>query len=215
MIVIAVGAGEPLAGLAKELPPPLARAQRLRQLIATRVAVELILGLINRLGLREDLPRDLPKVAIGTAAGVPRQPRPVDHDHPRPDQPRLIAEPEHLPEQLGQRRLVTLDKPRDRRVIRHLEHRDHPTRHILTARPLDRPRRPHPTRVAIQQQSHHHRRVIGPPPHPIPTIRPIKPTEVQARDSVQDKPRQMILRQPIPDIRRHQERLITITPIKV
>ena len=121
LIVIAVGAGEPLPGLAKELTPPLARAQRLRQLIATRVAVELILGLINRLGLGEDLARDLPKVAIRTAAGVRRQPRPVDRDDPRPDQPGLIAEREHLREQRGQRRLVTLDEPRDRRVIRHLE----------------------------------------------------------------------------------------------
>ena len=82
------------------------------------------------------------------------QPRPVDRDHPRPHQPRLITQPQHVAEQLRQRRLMLGHEPRDRRVIRALQRRDHPKRHILLARPLDLPRRPHPARVRIQQQRH-------------------------------------------------------------
>ena len=48
-----------LAGLAEELAPTLRRAQLLGQLITTRLAELLVLGLIGRPGLGQDLPRDL------------------------------------------------------------------------------------------------------------------------------------------------------------
>ncbi len=52
----------PLARLTEELGPALPRAQLLGQLIPTRLAIELILGLVGRLRLGQDLPRDLPKI---------------------------------------------------------------------------------------------------------------------------------------------------------
>ena len=50
-----------LARLTEELGPPFPRAQLLRQLIPARLAIQLILGLIGRLRLRQDLLRDLLK----------------------------------------------------------------------------------------------------------------------------------------------------------
>jgi hypothetical protein len=60
-----------------------------------------------------------------------------------------------------------------------------------------------------------HRRVIRPPTHPITAIRPIELAQIHARDSVEYKPREMPLRQRIPNVGRQQERLITITPNEV
>ena len=67
---------------------------------------------------------------------------------PDADQPGLRAQPEHLAEHAGQRVLVALDEPRDRRVIGLLLRRDHAVRDVLDARPLDRPRRPLPRAYA-------------------------------------------------------------------
>ena len=133
---------------------------------------------------RPGSPGRSPQIQRRLAARVSRHPRPIDRDHPRPHQPRLITQPEHLTEQLAQRRLVPRHEPRDRRVIGRLHHRDRLERHVLLTRPLDLPRRPHPTRIAIQQQGHHHRRVIRPPAHPIAAIRPI-----ETRPSPSPRPR--------------------------
>ena len=57
--------------------------------------------------------------------------------------------------------LVAHDEARDRGVIGPLLRGDHAARDVLHARALDRPRGPHRTRPAIQQQRHHHRRLIG------------------------------------------------------
>jgi hypothetical protein len=102
------------------------------------------------------------------------------------------------------------DKPRDRRVIGALLGRDHAKRDVLHARPLDHPRRRHPTRIGIQQQRHHHRRVIRRPAAPIDAIRRIERIEVHLGHRVDDKPRQMTGRQPLANIRRQQERLLAI-----
>ena len=59
--------------------------------------------------------------------------------------------------------------------------------------------------------SGHHRRVIRPPTNPVTAIRPIKLAQVHPRDRVQHEPSEMTLRQPIPNVGRHQERLITVT----
>ena len=106
---------------------------------------------------------------------------------------------------------MPIHEPRDRRVIRRLQHRDRLERHVLLTRPLDLPRRPNPTRIGVQQQGHHHRRVIRPPTNPVTAIRTIKLAQVHPRDRVQHEPSEMTLRQPIPHVGRHQERLITVT----
>jgi hypothetical protein len=57
--------------LAKELAPALRRAQLLGQLITARLAIELILGLVGRPGLGEDLARDPVELVVELGAGVP------------------------------------------------------------------------------------------------------------------------------------------------
>ncbi len=54
-----------------------------------------------------------------------RSPPAIDRDHPRLDQPRLIAQLQRLTEQVRQRRLAPDHEPRDRRVIGHHIPRDH------------------------------------------------------------------------------------------
>jgi hypothetical protein len=46
---------------------------------------------------------------------------------------------------------------------------------------------------------------------PVGAIGRVERRRVDHPDDVDDKPREVILRQPVPDIRRHQERLLTIT----
>src|SRR4051794_27061273 len=56
----------------------------------------------------------------------------------------------------------------------------------------------------------HHRRVIRRPAAPVDAISGIERVEVHLRDRVDDKPRQMPRRQPLADVGRHQERLLTV-----
>jgi hypothetical protein len=129
-----------LLGLPEELAPTLRRAQLLGQLITTRLPVQLVLGLVGRLRLGENLPRDLLKLTVRRTTRVPRQTSAVDRDQPRLHQPSPITQLQHLVEQTGQRLLVPDDEPRDRRVIGHHVPRDHPIRHVLTTVTLDRAR---------------------------------------------------------------------------
>jgi hypothetical protein len=82
-----------------------------------RLAELLVFFGVDRVGLSEDLARDLLVVARRLRRGVGRDLGAVDGDHADPDQTRLGAERQHLAEQPGQRALVTLTKARDRRVI--------------------------------------------------------------------------------------------------
>jgi hypothetical protein len=106
---------------------------------------------------------------------------------------------------------VALDEPCDGRVIGLVLGGDHSVGDVLNARALDRPRGPHPARVRIEQQRHHHRRFIGRPRPPVTAIGAIERAEIHRRDGVQNEPREVILRQPLAHIGRHQERLLAIT----
>ena len=136
--------------------------------------------------------------------------RAVDRDHPDLHQPRLLAQREHRAEQLSQRILVADTEPRDRRVIGCLLCRDHAVGDILHAAPLDPPRGAFAPRIGIDQQRHHHRRLKGRPAPPILAVGAIKRRQIHLLNRPQHEPRQMVLRQPIPWVRRHQERLLTI-----
>src|SRR5829696_7869570 len=171
----------------------------------------LVLGRVDRLGFLEDLARELLVIDIGVATRIASQLGPVDRDHPNARQPLLRAQRQHLAEEAGDRVLMALEEPRDRRVIRSLLRRQHAERNVLLARPLDLPRRPRPARVRVQQQRHHHRRFIGRAAAPVDAISRVEPVEVHLADGVDDKPRKMALRQPLPHIRRHQKRLLAIT----
>jgi hypothetical protein len=101
--------------------------------------VLVVLSLIGRLVLGEDLKRDLIKLTVRLRARVPGQPCPVDRDQSRLHQPRPITQLQNLGEQLRERRLVPNNEPRDSRVIRHHVAGDHPEGDVLTAVTLDRP----------------------------------------------------------------------------
>ena len=73
-----------LVGAAKELRSPFPGAQLLGQLIPARLPIQLVLGLVDRLRLRQDLPRDLVKPQRRLTTRVACHPRPIDRDHPRP-----------------------------------------------------------------------------------------------------------------------------------
>jgi hypothetical protein len=120
------------------------------------------------------------------------------------------AEQEHLAEQPAQRRLVALDEPRDRRVIGTLLRGDDAEGDVLDARALDDPRGTNPARVGIEQQRDHHRRLAGRPALAVHPMSRIERVEIQLLHRRQHEPRQVALRQPITQIRRHQQRLITV-----
>jgi hypothetical protein len=110
---------ELLPGLTQGRASPPARPQVFGQLVAARLAVELVLAAVRLRRLGQDLARDPLITAIGLARRVRRDLRPIDrHDADR-HQPRPRAKPQHTREQLGQRVFVTHTKLRDRRVIRH------------------------------------------------------------------------------------------------
>ena len=106
---------------------------------------------------------------------------------------------------------MALEEAGDRRVIRPPLRRDHPKRDVLGACSLDHPRRRDPARVRVEQQRDHHRRVIGRPAAPIDAMRGVKRVEVHLLNRADHKPRQVILRQPLAHVGRHQKRLLAIT----
>jgi hypothetical protein len=63
--------------------------------------------------------------------------------------------------------------------------------------------------ASVQHQRHHQRRLIRRATVTISPVSGIERAEVHVRDRVDHKPRQMIGRQPLPDIRRQQKPLLT------
>jgi hypothetical protein len=139
----------------------------------------------------------------------------VDGQHLDADQASLRAQAQDLAEQLGQRTLVALAKPRDGRVIRRPVGAHHAHGDVLDAASLDPPRRPLADRVAVQQQRHHHRRLVRRPAVAVLAIGRIERRQIHRLDGVDDKPRQMALGQPLPQRRRQQQLLVPIAAKKV
>jgi hypothetical protein len=99
---------------------------------------------------------------------------------------------------------MTINKPRNRRVIGRRIAGDHPVGNILATMTLDPPRGPHVGRKRVQDQRHHHRRLVRRAAMTISPIRATEPRHVHLVDRVDHKPRQMIGWQPIPDVGRQQ-----------
>jgi hypothetical protein len=180
---------ERLLGLAQPGAAVALVAKAGRQLVAARVSQQLVLGSIDGGGLAEDLLGDLligARLAIRRAGGHLGA---VERDHPELDQTGLRAQLQHADEQLAERGLVTDTEPRDRRMIRRRVGGDHAKRDILAAPPLDRPRRPHPDRVGVDQQRHHHRRQMRRATMPVLAIGGVKRRQIQLVDDLQHKPR--------------------------
>jgi hypothetical protein len=108
------------------------------------------------------------------------------------------------PNRAGDRVLMALNEPRDRRVIRALLGRQDAEGDVFFAGALDHPRGPDPTRIRVQQHRDHHRRVIRRPAAPVDPVRGIERLEIHLRDGIDDKPREVPLRQPLTDVGRHQ-----------
>jgi hypothetical protein len=136
--------------------------------------------------------------------------RAVDGHHPCVDETGLRAQRQHLAEQAGQRLLMTLPEPRNRRVIRTLLSDHDPKGDVFLTRPLDHPRRPNPARVRVKQQPDHDRRIERRPTVSVPAVDGIKRVEIHLRDRVDHKPREVPLGQPVANIRRQEKRLLAI-----
>ena len=202
---------EAALGLAQPAAPALHSRQFGRQLVATPLAEALVLSLVDRVRLGQDLRGDLVVVEVLVLRGVCVQLRAVDRQHHHADQAGVRAERQHVAEQAGQRRLVALAKARDRAVIRPLVRGDHPERHIVHTGPLDRPRRPPPHGIRVKQQRHHHRRIVCRPTVPVLPVTRVERRQVHLRHGVDHKPRQMAVRQPLAQARRQQQLLLTVT----
>jgi hypothetical protein len=103
------------------------------------------------------------------------------------------------------------EKPGDRRVIWHHVHGDHPIGDIVSTVPLDPPSRPLVRRIGVEHQRNHHRRLIRRATMPIGAIGVIERRQLQRLHAIQQEPRKVIPRQPVPQRRRQQQLLIPIT----
>ena len=123
-------------------------------------------------------------------------------------QPR--AQQQHLREQGRGRLGELLPEPGDRHVVGHVPGADHPERHVLLAQPLDPPRGRHPVRVRPDQQRQHHVRVIARRPRPARPAPRVERRGIQPPHRLDHQPHRVPRRQPLPHVRREQERLITV-----
>lgn len=110
---------------------------------------------------------------------------------------------------------MTVHEPGDRRVIRYLIGGDHPVGNVLTTVTLNPTRGELPRRIGVAQKAHHHRRLVGRSAFPVRAIGRIERIKIQLTHRCDHEPRQMVLRQPVPQRRRQQKRLLTITIPKV
>ena len=200
-----------LLGFAQSPATITAGAQPLGQLVAARLAEQLVLGRVDARRLFEDLASDLLVAARRVMRGVRGHLRAVDGNDADLDQPRPRAERKHLAEQAGDRRLVARPEARDRRVIRDVVGADHAEGDVVATVTLYPARRAHPDRVGIDEQRDHHRRVVGRAAPAVLAISRIKRRQVHLGDRLQHKPREVILGQPLPQARREQQLLIAIT----
>jgi len=67
----------------------------------------------------------------------------------------------------------------------------------------------------IERRCRDHLRVERRPPPAVPTIRPKERAQIHLLDGLQDKPDEVILRQPLTQARRQQQLLVTITEKEV
>ena len=136
--------------------------------------------------------------------------RPVDRDDPDPPHPQPGAQDQDLREQARRGDGELLPEPGHRHVVGRPPRADHHERHVLAAQPLDPTRRRDPVRVGPDQQRHHHVRVEARRPGPARAAPRVERRGVHQPDRVDHQPHRMTRRQPVPHVRRQQERLITI-----
>lgn len=136
--------------------------------------------------------------------------RPVQGHVAQLHQASLLAQLEYLEEQVLQCLQVTLAKGGDGVVIRMLVAGQEAERHVLEGCALHPAGREDAHAVAVDQQSRHHLRMVGRLAATITVIPGKQRRQVQFADHLGDKPSQMALWQPVPEIRRQQKRLAEI-----
>jgi hypothetical protein len=119
-------------------------------------------------------------------------------------------QPQHLAEQSAQRLLMPRPEPGDGGVIRAQPAGDHPVADVAHAPLPGHPAGPLALAVAIQQQRHHHLRAERRAPVTISPVPAPELAQIQGGHRVQHHEHQIVLRQPVPHIQRHQQRLITL-----
>jgi hypothetical protein len=167
----------------------LARAQLLGKLVAARLAVELVLGLVGCLRLGEDLASDPLVVCVRPAARARGDLGAIDRDHAGLDEPGLRAEREHGAEELSECRLVAAQEAGDRRVVGNAVGRDHPVGDVLAAVSLDRARGALLRRVGVEHERDHHRGLIGGAAVAVVAVVGVEIGQVHFLDRVDDEPR--------------------------
>ena len=196
-------------------PPSPAACELPGRLIAASRAIALVLGGVDALRLSEHLGGDLLVAADRRVGGRGSELRSIDRDHPGPHQPRLGTEAEHLAKEARQRLLVANPKARDRRVVGHLVRADHPEGDVLAAAALDPPRRALADAAGVSEQGEHHRRVARGPTVAVDAVGAVERPEVELLDHLDHKPGEVVFIQPIAQIRRQQQRLLSVTAPEV
>jgi hypothetical protein len=201
---------EPALSLAQPDLPTLGLGQIGRQLIAACRPEAVVLGRVGGDLLGHDRLGQLLVVHGAVAVGVGRDLGAVDGQDVDGDQAGVGAEDQDLAEQLAQRALVADDEPGDRRVVGSLPGGDHAAGHVLQADALNAACRSRSARPAVQQQRDHHRRLIGRSAVAVLAIGGVERRGIHHADGVDDEPGQVVLGQPLPNVRRQQERLLAI-----
>ena len=115
---------------------------------------------------------------------------------------------------MRERRQMALAKLCDAIVIRMLVTRQHPKRHVVISGLFNLARRQPPRAVSINQQLNHQRWVVRRSPAQVVFVTIHDFAQVQLIDDIADIQRQMIIAQPLAQIRRHQQALVQIVRTK-
>src|SRR2546421_1118656 len=126
-------------------------------------------------------------------------------------QSRSLAQLQHLHKQLTQLFQVSLAKLSNAVVVRLLIARQDPKSYVIISGPLELARRYLAYAVAVDQQFDHHRRMIRrPTPQVALFITAHDRREVQSIHHIADIERQMLSRQPLPQVRRQEQQLTQV-----
>ena len=122
----------------------------------------------------------------------------------------MRAEAEHPAEEVGERFLVADPKPGDRRVVGDLVRADHPEGDVLATAALDPPRASLADAVGVGEQADHHLRLVGGGAVAVGAIGGVEGLEVELLDRLDHEPGEVVVGQPIAQVRRQQQRLVSI-----
>jgi hypothetical protein len=206
---------EPLLGLAQPGAAALAAGQVLGQLVAAGGTVDVVLGGVDPARLLEDLAGDVVVAAERLVGSVRPDFRAVDRDQAGGDEPGVGAQPKHLREELRQGLLVADAEAGDRGVVRHLARGDHAEGDVLAQAALDRPGRALADRVGVDDERDHHLRVVGRAAVAVPAIGGVEAAEVERLDRLDHEPGEVVLVEPLAQVRGQQHRLLSVTAKEV